>query len=74
MCRSLDEQFSTWMAWILSSKCLAHPCISTQSSHLNLVGGRDINSPRQPSGRWQTAIENSPSDEPMDQFSHRQFI
>jgi hypothetical protein len=57
MCKSMDEQVSTWMAWILSSKCLALLYTSTQSSNLKWVSGGGINSSRQPKSHWLTATE-----------------
>jgi hypothetical protein len=50
----MDEQLSTWMDWIWSSRCLELLCTSTQSSHLKSVSGEGINSPRHPKSRWLT--------------------
>jgi hypothetical protein len=50
----MDEQLSTWMDWIWSSRCLELLCISTQSSNLKWVSGGGINSPRHQTSRWLT--------------------
>jgi hypothetical protein len=57
MCKSMDEQFSTWMAWIWSSKCLALLCTPTQSSNLKWASGGGINSLRQQTSYWDKAVE-----------------
>jgi hypothetical protein len=57
MYKSKDEQLSTWMDWIWSSRCLALSCTSTQSSNLKWVSGGGISSPRHPKSRWLTATE-----------------
>jgi hypothetical protein len=59
MCKSMDEQFSTWMDWIWSSRCLALLCNSTQSSNLKWWGGRGINRPSQQTSRWAKAAESN---------------
>jgi hypothetical protein len=48
----MDEQLSTWMDWIWSSRCLELLCTSTQSSNLKWVSGGGINSPRHSASRW----------------------
>jgi hypothetical protein len=53
----MDEQISTWMDWIWSSRCLELLCTSTQSSNLKWVSGGGINSPRHSKSRWLTATE-----------------
>jgi hypothetical protein len=50
----MDEQLSTWMDWIWSSRCLELLCTSTQSSNHKWVSGGGINSPRHPKSRWLT--------------------
>jgi hypothetical protein len=55
----MDEQFSTWMAWIWFFKHLALLCTSTQSSNLKRVSGGGINSPRHPKSRWLKVAESS---------------
>jgi hypothetical protein len=45
------------MDWIWSSRCLELSCTSTQSSHLKLVSGGGINSPRHSKSRWLKATE-----------------
>jgi hypothetical protein len=57
MCKSMDEQISTCMAWIWSYMCLTLLCTSTQSSHLKWVSGGSINSPRQPKSCWLKVVE-----------------
>jgi hypothetical protein len=57
MYKSKDEQLSTWMDWIWSSRCLALSRTSTQSSNLKWVSGGGINSPRHPKSRWLTTTE-----------------
>jgi hypothetical protein len=48
-CASLwMSKFSTWMAWIWSSKCLALLCTSTHSNTFKLESGRGINMPTHP--------------------------
>jgi hypothetical protein len=53
----MDEQLSTWMDWIWSSRCIALLCTSTQSSNLKWVSGGGINSPRHQTSRWLMATE-----------------
>jgi hypothetical protein len=53
----MDEQLSTWMDWIWSSRCLELLCTSTQSSYLKWVSGGCINSPRHQTSRWLMATE-----------------
>jgi hypothetical protein len=53
----MNEQLSTWMDWIWSSRCLELLYTSTQSSNLKWVSGGGINSPRHPKRRWLTATE-----------------
>jgi hypothetical protein len=53
----MDEQLSTWMDCIWSSRCLELLCTSTQSSNLKCVSGGGINSLRHPKSRWLTASE-----------------
>jgi hypothetical protein len=53
----MDEQFSTWMDWIWSSRCLALLCTSTQSSNLKWVSRGGINSPRHLKSHWLTTTE-----------------
>jgi hypothetical protein len=55
--KSMDEQLSTWMDWMWSSRCLALLCTSTQSSNLKRVSEGSINSPRHSKRRWLTATE-----------------
>jgi hypothetical protein len=57
MCKSKNEQLSTWMDWIWSSRCLELLCTSTQPSHLKWVSGGGINSPRHSKSRWLTTTE-----------------
>jgi hypothetical protein len=59
MCKSMDEQFSTCMAWIWSCMCLTLLCTSTQSSTPKWRGGRGINSPRHQSSRSLKVAESS---------------
>jgi hypothetical protein len=53
----MDEQLSTWMDWIWSSRRLELLCTSTQSSNLKWVTGGGINSPRHQTSRWLKAAE-----------------
>jgi hypothetical protein len=53
----MDEQISTWMDWIWSSRCLVLSCTSTQSSNLKWVSGGGINSLSHPKSHWLTASE-----------------
>jgi hypothetical protein len=53
----MDEQLSTWMDWIWSSRCLALFCTSTQFSNLKWAGG-GINIPRHQTNRWLKAAES----------------
>jgi hypothetical protein len=55
----MDEQLSTWMDWIWSSRCLAILCTSTQSSTFKWVSGGGINSPRHQTSRWLKDAESS---------------
>jgi hypothetical protein len=57
ICKSIDEQLSTWMDWIWSSRCLALICTSTQSNNLKWASGGGINSSRHPKSRWLTVTE-----------------
>jgi hypothetical protein len=59
MCKSMYEQFSTWMDWIWSSRCLALLCTSKQSNNLKWVSGGRINSSRRPKSCWLKAVEIS---------------
>jgi hypothetical protein len=52
MCKSMDEQFNTCMAWIWSCMCLTPLCTFTQSSHLKWLSGGGINSPTHPKSHW----------------------
>jgi hypothetical protein len=44
MCKSLNEKFSTWMAWIWYFMCLTLLWSSSNSSNLKWASGRGINS------------------------------
>jgi hypothetical protein len=48
----MDEQLSTWMDRIWSSRCLELLYTSTQSSKIKWVSGEGINSPRHPKSCW----------------------
>jgi hypothetical protein len=52
----MDEQLSTWMDWIWSSRCLELLRTSTQSSNLKWVSGGGINSPRHSASHWLKAL------------------
>jgi hypothetical protein len=55
----MDEQLSTWMDWIWSSRCLELLYTSTQSSNLKWASGWGINSPRHQTSHWLKAAESS---------------
>jgi hypothetical protein len=55
----MDEQISTWMDWIWSSRCLALSCTSTQFSSLKWAGGGGINSLRHQTSCRLKATETS---------------
>jgi hypothetical protein len=55
----MDEQLSTWMDWIWSSRCLALSCTSTLSNNLKWASGGGINSPRYQTSRRLKATESS---------------
>jgi hypothetical protein len=53
----MDEQLSTWIDWIWSSRYLGLSCTPTQSSNLKWVSGGGINIPRHPKSRCLTTTE-----------------
>jgi hypothetical protein len=55
----MDEQLSTWMDWIWSSRCIELLFTSTQSSNLKWASGGGINSPRHQTSCWLKAAESS---------------
>jgi hypothetical protein len=55
----MDEQLSTWLDWIWSSRCLELLYTSRQSSNLKWTSGGDINSSRHQTSRWLKAAESS---------------
>jgi hypothetical protein len=55
----MNEQFSTWMDCMWSSRYLALLCTSIQSSNLKWSSGGGINSPRHQTSHWLKAAESS---------------
>jgi hypothetical protein len=55
----MDEQLSTWMNLIWSSRCLALLYTSTQSSNIKWASGGGINIPRHQISCWLKVVESS---------------